>query len=129
MKAGCVVIDNSSVFRMDPAVAVGGAGNQWRGHQEASGNYCESELHDGDHVDGVVSIARGVWSEADFFASSYQAVSGTGAKAIEELERQVGEVVAGEAGDEGSLSASDRVSNVLPHVDSFLASRVTRRKK
>ena len=46
------------------------------------------------------------------FASSYQAVSGTGAKAMEELKRQIGQIVIRQAGDEGSLSASDCVQRV-----------------
>jgi aspartate-semialdehyde dehydrogenase len=43
------------------------------------------------------------------FASSYQAVSGTGAKAIEELRSQVGADRARGDGDAGGVSASDRV--------------------
>ena len=62
------------------------------------------------------------------FASSYQAVSGTGAKAIEELERQVEQVVNRQAGDEGSLSAPDRLQRVAAR--GFISCRpATRRKK
>ena len=59
------------------------------------------------------------------FASSYQAVSGTGAKAIEELERQVGEVVAGKPVTR-SVYPHQIAFNVLPQVDSFLPSGYTR---
>src|SRR5260370_37332007 len=59
------------------------------------------------------------------FDSSYQAVSGTGAKAIEELRRQIEQLAQG-------LEATREVYphqiafNVLPHVDSFLASGYTK---
>jgi aspartate-semialdehyde dehydrogenase len=59
------------------------------------------------------------------FASSYQAVSGTGAKAIEELQRQVRQVVVGEAVTR-EVYPHQIAFNVLPHVDSFLASGYTR---
>ena len=93
VKAGCVVIDNSSAFRMNPEVPLvvpeinASAVKDHRGI--ISNPNCTTiitlmalyPLH----------VAFGV---SRIFASSYQAVSGTGAKAIEELERQVGEIVA-----------------------------------
>ena len=57
------------------------------------------------------------------FASSYQAVSGTGAKAIEELKRQVGQVVAGKPVTK-EVYPHQIAFNVLPHVDSFLPERL-----
>jgi aspartate-semialdehyde dehydrogenase len=59
------------------------------------------------------------------FASSYQAVSGTGAKAIEELKRQVGEIVAGKPVTK-EVYPHQIAFNVLPHVDSFLATGYTK---
>jgi aspartate-semialdehyde dehydrogenase len=65
------------------------------------------------------------FSVTKVFASSYQAVSGTGAQAIEELRRQVNQVVQG-------LPVTKEVYphpiafNVLPHVDSFLSSGYTK---
>jgi aspartate-semialdehyde dehydrogenase len=59
------------------------------------------------------------------FASSYQAVSGTGAKAIEELERQVGQVVAGKPVTK-EVYPHQIAFNVLPHVDSFLPTGYTK---
>ena len=59
------------------------------------------------------------------FASSYQAVSGTGAKAIEELRRQIEQLVNGhEATHE--VYPHQIAFNVLPHVDSFLPSGYTK---
>jgi aspartate-semialdehyde dehydrogenase len=59
------------------------------------------------------------------FASSYQAVSGTGARAIEELERQVGQVVRGEPVTK-EVYPHQIAFNVLPQVDSFLPTGYTK---
>jgi aspartate-semialdehyde dehydrogenase len=58
-------------------------------------------------------------------ASSYQAVSGTGAKAIEELERQVRQISSGEKVTR-EVYPHQIAFNVLPHVDSFLADGYTK---
>jgi aspartate-semialdehyde dehydrogenase len=59
------------------------------------------------------------------FAASYQAVSGTGAKAIEELKRQVEEIVAGKAVTK-EVYPHQIAFNVLPQVDSFLPTGYTK---
>jgi aspartate-semialdehyde dehydrogenase len=59
------------------------------------------------------------------FASSYQAVSGTGAKAIEELRRQVEQLVRGEPATK-EVYPHQIAFNVLPHVDSFLPTGYTK---
>jgi len=59
------------------------------------------------------------------FASSYQAVSGTGAKALEELERQVGQIVRKESVTK-EVYPHQIAFNVLPHVDSFLPTGYTK---
>src|SRR5947199_9730107 len=59
------------------------------------------------------------------FASSYQAVSGTGAKAIEELQRQVHQVVLDKPVTK-EVYPHQIAFNVLPHVDSFLSSGYTK---
>jgi aspartate-semialdehyde dehydrogenase len=59
------------------------------------------------------------------FASSYQAVSGTGAKAIEELKRQVEQIVAGEPVTR-EVYPHQIAFNVLPQVDVFLPNGYTK---
>jgi aspartate-semialdehyde dehydrogenase len=59
------------------------------------------------------------------FASSYQAVSGTGAKAIEELNRQVEQIVAGKPVTK-EVYPHQIAFNVLPQVDVFLPSGYTK---
>jgi len=59
------------------------------------------------------------------FASSYQAVSGTGAQAIEELRAQVAALAAGEPVPK-KVYPHQIAFNVLPHVDSFLDTGYTK---
>jgi aspartate-semialdehyde dehydrogenase len=123
-QAGCVVIDNSSAFRMDdtvPLVVPEINAEDARKHRGIIANpNCTTAitlmaLYPLHQAFGVKRI----------FASSYQAVSGTGAKAIEELERQVGQVVRGEAVTR-EVYPHQIAFNVLPHVDSFLPSGYTK---
>jgi aspartate-semialdehyde dehydrogenase len=59
------------------------------------------------------------------FAASYQAVSGTGAQAIEELRLQVNDLVANREISK-KVYPHQIAFNVLPHVDSFLESGYTK---
>src|SRR5512134_1037928 len=123
-RAGCVVVDNSSAFRMDDATPlvipeINGADVQ--AHQGIIANpNCTTAitlmaLYPLHQAFGVKRI----------FASSYQAVSGTGAKAIEELRRQVGQIVAGQPVTR-EVYPHQIAFNVLPQVDSFLPSGYTK---
>src|ERR1700753_1399251 len=123
-KAGCVVVDNSSAFRQDdnvPLVIPEINAADVKGHKGIIANpNCTTAitlmaLYPLHHAFGVKRI----------FASSYQAVSGTGAKAIEELKRQVGEVVANQPVTK-EVYPHQIAFNVLPHVDSFLPSGYTK---
>ena len=123
-KAGCVVVDNSSAFRMDdsvPLVVPEINADDVKNHRGIIANpNCTTAitlmaLYPLHQAFGVKRI----------FASSYQAVSGTGAKAIEELERQVQQVVAGKPVTK-EVYPHQIAFNVLPHVDSFLPSGYTK---
>lgn len=123
-KAGCVVVDNSSAFRMDetvPLVVPEINASDVKKHRGILANpNCTTAitlmaLYPLHQAFGVKRI----------FASSYQAVSGTGAKAIEELERQVGEVVSGKPVTK-EVYPHQIAFNVLPHVDSFLPTGYTK---
>jgi aspartate-semialdehyde dehydrogenase len=122
--AGCVVVDNSSAFRMDEGVPlvvpeVNGADVKRSGGIIANPN-CTT---------AVTLMALYPLHQAFFcrriFASSYQAVSGTGARAIEELRRQVDQVVRGEPVTR-EVYPHQIAFNVLPHVDAFLPSGYTK---
>src|SRR5665213_1747347 len=123
-KAGCVVIDNSSAFRMDdsvPLVVPEINAGDLRHHKNIIANpNCTTAitlmalypLHQAFHVKRI-------------FASSYQAVSGTGAKAIEELKRQVEQIVAGQPVTK-EVYPHQIAFNVLPQVDVFLPDGYTK---
>ena len=123
-KAGCVVIDNSSAFRMDDSVPL----------VIPEINAADMKLHTGIIANPNCTTAitlmalyplHHAFHVKRIFASSYQAVSGSGAKAIEELERQVGQIVAGRPVTK-EVYPHQIAFNVLPHVDSFLPSGYTK---
>jgi aspartate-semialdehyde dehydrogenase len=123
-KAGCVVIDNSSAFRMDndvPLVVPEINAADLKNHKGIIANpNCTTAitlmaLYPLHHAFGVKRI----------FASSYQAVSGTGAKAVEELKRQVEQIVAEEPVTR-EVYPHQIAFNVLPHVDVFLPNGYTK---
>ena len=123
-KAGCVVIDNSSAFRMDDKVPlvipeINAADIKWHKGIIANPNCTTAitlmALYPLHQAFGVKRI----------FASSYQAVSGTGAKALAELERQVEQIVNKQPVTK-EVYPHQIAFNVLPQVDSFLPSGYTK---
>jgi len=123
-KAGCVVVDNSSAFRMDDTVPLvipeinAADVKQHRGiiaNPNCTTAVTLMALYPLHQAFGVKRI----------FASSYQAVSGTGAKAIEELDRQVQQVVHGKSVTK-EVYPHQIAFNVLPQVDTFLPSGYTK---
>ena len=123
-KAGCVVVDNSSAFRMDANVPLVvpevNAADVKQHHGIIANPNCTTAitlmaLYPLHQAFGVKRI----------FASSYQAVSGTGAKALEELERQVEQIVNKQPVTK-EVYPHQIAFNVLPHVDSFLPSGYTK---
>jgi aspartate-semialdehyde dehydrogenase len=124
VQAGAVVIDNSSAFRMDPDVPlvvpeINGA--DVYGHNGVIANpNCTTAI-----------TLMALWPLHQAFgvtriwASSYQAVSGTGAQAIKELEDQVAAIVAGRPVTR-KVYPHQIAFNVLPHVDSFVPDGYTR---
>ena len=123
-QAGCVVVDNSSAFRMDDSVPlvvpeINGADVQHHRGIIANPNCTTAitlmALYPLHKAFGVTRV----------IASSYQAVSGTGQKAIEELDRQVREIAAGQPTTK-EVYPHQIAFNVLPHVDSFLPDGYTK---
>jgi aspartate-semialdehyde dehydrogenase len=125
--AGCVVIDNSSAWRMDPSIPlvvpeVNPHDVDWHPGIIANPNCSTIQmvvvmkpLHD------AVPIRRVV-------VSTYQAVSGTGAEAVDELARQSGEVL---AGTEPTIQVYPHqiAFNCLPHIDVFLPDGSTKEEQ
>lgn len=122
--AGCVVIDNSSQWRMDPRCPL----------VVPEVNPDALEKHEGiianpncstiqmvvvlKPIQDAVGIKRVV-------VSTYQAVSGAGQKGIEELEKQVRDLFNGR--DITRKAFPHRIAfNILPHIDVFLENDYTK---
>ena len=123
-KAGCVVVDNSSAFRMDDSVPlvipeINAADVKWHKGIIANPN-CTTAIT----LMALYPLHKAFGCKR-IFASSYQAVSGTGAKAIEELKRQVGQIVSGKPVTK-EVYPHQIAFNVLPHIDSFLTTGYTK---
>ncbi len=122
--AGAVVVDNSSAFRQDPNVPL----------VVPEINAEDAKTHKGiianpNCTTAVTLMALHPLHKAfgvrRVIASSYQAVSGTGAQAIEELRAQVDALAAGRT-PEKKVYPHQIAFNVLPHVDQFLEDGYTR---
>jgi aspartate-semialdehyde dehydrogenase len=124
VKAGAIVVDNSSAFRMDAEVPL----------VIPEINAADVKKHRGIIANPNCTTAVTLMAlhplHQEFrvkriFASSYQAVSGTGAQAIEELRGQVAAISAGQP-VESKVYPHQIAFNVLPHVDTFLDSGYTK---
>lgn len=124
VRAGCVVVDNSSAFRMDDTVPL----------VVPEINAADVKAHRGIIANPNCTTAitlmalyplHQAFGVKRIMASSYQAVSGTGAKAIEELERQVRQITAGQPVTK-EVYPHQIAFNVLPQVDSFLENGYTK---
>lgn len=124
VQAGCVVVDNSSAFRMDgqvPLVVPEINGADVKQHRGIIANpNCTTAIT----LMALYPLHQ-AFTVQRIFASSYQAVSGTGAKAIVELERQVQQIVSGQPVTK-EVYPHQIAFNVLPHVDAFLPSGYTK---
>jgi aspartate-semialdehyde dehydrogenase len=123
-RAGCVVIDNSSAFRMDPNVPLVIPEINPEDIESHRGIIANPNCTTAVALMALYPLHRAFGCRR-VFASSYQAVSGTGAKAIAELERQVNQVVNQEPVTR-EVYPHQIAFNVLPHVDSFLPSGYTK---
>ena len=123
-RAGAIVIDNSSAFRMDevvPLIIPEINPGDIRAHQGIIANpNCTTAIA----LMALYPLHR-AFGLRRVFAASYQAVSGSGARAIEELQQQVEAAV---RGDEviAHVYPHQIAFNALPHVDSFLEDGYTR---
>lgn len=124
VKSGAVVVDNSSAFRMQesvPLVVPEINGKDVANHKGIIANpNCTTAvtlmaLYPMHKKFGVKRI----------FASSYQAVSGAGARAIEELRHQVKDLASGYPA-KMDVFPHQIAFNVIPQVDSFLDTGYTK---
>ena len=122
--AGAVVVDNSSAFRMDDSVPL----------VVPEINAADVASHNGiianPNCSTIVTVMalnplHQAFGVKRIFASTYQAVSGSGAMGIVELERQVGEITSGKETTR-EVYPHQIAFNVLPHVDTFLDNGYTK---
>jgi aspartate-semialdehyde dehydrogenase len=124
--AGAVVVDNSSAFRMDEDIPLvvpevnPHAIAQYKNRGIIANPNCSTiqmmvalkPIHDQAKIKRIV-------------VSTYQAVSGTGAKAIAELDEQVKSYAAGKK-LVSSVYPHQIAFNCLPHIDTFLENGYTK---
>ncbi len=124
VRRGCVVIDNSSAFRMRDDVPL----------VVPEINEAALDAHRGIVANPNCSTAITLMALAPlhrafglrrFFASTYQAVSGTGAEAMRELEEQLRAWARGES-LAPKVYPHPIAFNLIPHVDSFLEDGYTK---
>ena len=125
-KAGAVVIDNSSAFRMDPEVPlvlpeVNPAAAQTRPKGIIANPNCTTIIT----MMGLNPLHQ-KFGLRSIIASSYQAVSGSGQAGIEELDGQVQALTEGKAEIPQEVYPQQIAFNVIPHVDQFVEGGYTR---
>jgi aspartate-semialdehyde dehydrogenase len=122
--AGAVVIDNSSVFRMEPDVPLVIPEINGADVREHHGLIANPNCTTAVALMALYPLHR-AFGVRHVIAASYQAVSGSGARAIEELRAQ-----ASAAAQNQPLVAEiyphPIAFNLLPHVDSFLPNGYTK---
>jgi aspartate-semialdehyde dehydrogenase len=123
-QAGCVVIDNSSAFRMDPQIPLVvpecNPHRIFKGPGIIANPNCSTiqmvvalkPIHDQVRINRII-------------VSTYQAVSGTGQKAVVELGNQIADLSAGKE-PEIKVYPYQIAYNCLPHIDVFLENDYTK---
>ena len=122
--AGCTVIDNSSLFRMDPDVPlvvpeVNGDDLEWHRGIISIPNCPTTPLCQ------VLWPVHRVNKITRLIVDTYQSVSGTGAAAVQELTEQTRQVLDGNA-TQAHVYPHQIGFNLLPQVDVFLGSGYTK---
>jgi len=124
VNSGAVVVDNSSAFRMDPKVPLVVPEINAAAVSSHSGILANPNCTTAITLMALHPLHR-AFGLRTIIASSYQAVSGTGARAIEELRDQVEAISEGKPFTK-EVYPHQIAFNVIPHVDSFLDDGYTR---
>ena len=124
--SGAIVVDNSSAFRMDPDIplVVPEVNPQAIERYAARGIIANPNCSTIQMVVALKPIYDAVGIKR-IVVSTYQAVSGTGTSAIEELKTQTSAYVSG-AELESKVYPHQIAFNCLPHIDSFLENGYTK---
>lgn len=118
VEQGCVVVDNSSAFRGDDRVPLVVPEINEHALKAHNGLIANPNCSTAIALMGLYPLHK-EFGLKRVIASTYQAVSGTGAAAIEELDKQSRAVMAGE--QYAPVVYPHTIAfNLIPHVDSFL---------
>jgi len=125
-EAGCVVIDNTSAFRMDPDVPL--VVPEVNPH--AIAGYTTKNIIANPNCSTIQMVValkpiHDVARIRRIVVSTYQAVSGTGKEAVEELSLQTRRLLSGQD-SECSVYPHQIAFNCLPHIDVFLENGYTK---
>jgi aspartate-semialdehyde dehydrogenase len=115
--AGAVVIDDSSAFRMEPGVPLVVTEVNPHALQRHQGIIA----HPNCSTIPLVMVLKPIHQRVPVkrvVVATYQSVSGAGARAMQELDRQTRALIAGEAA-EVSAFPHQIAFNCLPHIDAF----------
>ena len=126
--AGAVVIDNSSHFRMDPDVPlvvpeINPQAAKNRPRNIIANPNCTTIIT----LMGLYPLHRAFGLQS-IIASTYQAVSGSGAQGIAELEQQTAALVNGTPLEQ-NVYPRQIAHNAIPHVDAFLENGYTKEEQ
>ena len=123
-EAGAVVVDNSSAFRMDETVPLVVPEINPEEVQNHSGIIANPNCTTIVTLMGLNPLHK-KWKALNIIASSYQAVSGSGAQGIEELKSQINAIANGNE-IEKKVYPCQIAHNVIPQVDIFLENGYTK---
>lgn len=123
VKAGCVVIDKSSAFRMDPTVPLVIPEINPQGLRQHHGIIANPNCSTAVTLMALWPLHQ-AFGLKRYFAATYQSVSGTGTEAIDELEAQVQAHVKGTPLTH-KVYPYQIAFNAIPQVDSFGADGYT----
>ena len=124
VEAGAVVVDNSSAFRMDETVPLVVPEINPEEVQNHSGIIANPNCTTIVTLMGLNPLHK-KWKALNIIASSYQAVSGSGAQGIEELKSQISAIANGNE-IEKKVYPCQIAHNVIPQVDIFLENGYTK---
>jgi aspartate-semialdehyde dehydrogenase len=123
VKAGCLVVDKSSVYRMDPDVPLVIPEINPEGLRTHKGIIANPNCSTAVTLMALWPLHQ-AFGLKRYFASTYQSVSGTGAEAVRELEDQVQSYGKGTPITK-KVYPYQILFNVIPQVDSFGANGYT----
>jgi aspartate-semialdehyde dehydrogenase len=125
IQAGCVVIDNSSAFRMEADVPLVVPEVNPEDAKQHKGLIANPNCSTAIMLVAVYPLHR-VNPVRRIVVSTYQAASGAGAKAMAELEEQTAKLLRGEKDLRAGALPQRIAFNLFPHVDVFLDNGYTK---